>query len=216
LLLGRKMNEGTVPIPLQPGLGQPTAKGFSSPWDPLFLASITNAPALLTDGAPHHLQARFRGAKVGNKPRWHWTPHHLAHAASAFHCSPFANAAVMTLDGRGEKATTGYAVGVDNRLEWLGQVHMPHSLGMLYERVTEYLGFLHSCDEYKVMALASFGKPRFVDDFRDIVRLGKEGSYAIGELRLEQRFGPARLKGGPLDPRHYDVAHSLQVVLEET
>src|SRR5436190_10103246 len=95
LLLGRKMSEATVPIPLQPGPGQPTSKGFASPWDPLFLASITNAPALLTDGAPHHLQARFRGAKVGQKPRWHWTPHHLAHAASAFHCSPFAKAAVM-------------------------------------------------------------------------------------------------------------------------
>src|SRR5690606_28254136 len=112
-------------------------------------------------------------------------------------------AAVMTLDGRGEKATTGYAVGRGTDLEWLGQVHMPHSLGILYERVTEHLGFLHSSDEYKVMALASFGSPRFVDEFRDLVRLEGGGRYTIGPLRLEERFGPARLRGGPLDERHY-------------
>jgi carbamoyltransferase len=122
----------------------------------------------------------------------------------------------MTLDGRGEKATTGYAIGDGNRLEWIGQVHMPHSLGLLYERVTEYLGFLHSSDEYKVMALASFGKPRYLAEFRDMVRLGDKGNYTIAELRLEERFGTARLKGGPLDQKHYDIAHSLQVVLEET
>jgi carbamoyltransferase len=142
--------------------------------------------------------------------------HHLAHAASAFHVSPFDRAAVLTLDGRGEKATTGYAVGRGIDLEWLGQVHMPHSLGLLYEDVTEYLGFLQSSDEYKVMALASFGKPQFVREFREIVRLGPEGQYTIGPRRLEDRFGPARRRGGPLAPRHLNIAHSLQVVLEET
>src|SRR5207302_219814 len=91
---------------------------------------------------PYLLLGHRRGNRVGREPyRWHFVPHHLAHAASAFHASPFTKAAVMTLDGRGEKATTGYALGQGNRLEWLGQVHMPHSLGILYERVTEYLGF---------------------------------------------------------------------------
>src|SRR5204863_1947773 len=137
-------------------------------------------------------------------------PHHLAHGASAFHASPFTRAAVMTLDGRGEKATTGYAAGAGNRLEWLGQVHLPHSLGLLYERVTEYLGFLHSSDEYKVMALASFGKPRYLDQFREIIQLRGEGGYEIGPLRLEERFGPARQRGGPYEQRHYDRASSLQ------
>src|SRR5437763_2960107 len=66
------------------------------------------------------------------------------------------------------------------------------------------------------MALASFGKPRYVADFRDIVRPGASGQYTIAALRLEERFGPARQRGGPLDQRHYDIAHSLQVVLEET
>ena len=93
---------------------------------------------------------------------------------------------------------------------------MPHSLGLLYERVTEYLGFLHSSDEYKVMALASYGKPRHLGEFRDMVRLGANGQYTIAPLRLEERFGPARLRGGPMEQRHFDIAKSLQVVLEET
>src|SRR5205085_5455597 len=118
-----------------------------SAWDPLFLASIANAPRHLSGGAPHHLAARFKGARPDGPYRWHFVNHHVAHAASAFHASPFTRAAVMTLDGRGEKATTMYAVGTGNRLEVLGEVDLPHSLGLLYERVTEYLGFLHYCDE---------------------------------------------------------------------
>jgi carbamoyltransferase len=215
LLLGRWNNQAEITLPLEPS-AQPTPEEWLSPWDPLFLSSIVNAPRQLLDGAPHHLQTRFREARHKAHYRWHFVPHHLSHAVSAFHASPYRQAAVMTLDGRGEKATTGYALGEGNRLEWLGQVHMPHSLGMLYERITEHLGFLHSCDEYKVMALASYGKPRYLAEFRDIVRLGDNGQYTIAELRLEERFGPMRLKGGPVEQRHYDVAHSLQVVLEET
>ncbi len=214
LLLGRRREGATVPVPLHPERLPPPADG-ESPWDGLFLASIVNAPGQLADGAPHHLQARFRGVRPDGPFRWHFVPHHLAHAASAFYPSPFRRAAVLTLDGRGEKATTGYALGDGSRMEWLGQVHVPHSLGLLYEQVTDYLGFLHSSDEYKVMALASFGKPRFAEAFRDMIRLGPAGQYAILPPRLEERFGPARERGGPLEQRHYDVAHSMQVVLEE-
>src|SRR5690242_15577090 len=146
LLLGRYRDAAEIPIPLAAGEQLPAE--WESPWDPLFLSSIVNAPAQLVDGAPHHLQERFLGAKAEGRYRWHFVAHHLAHAASAFHASPFERAAVMTLDGRGEKATTGYAVGRGTDLEWLGQVHMPHSLGLLYEEVTEYLGFLRSSDEY--------------------------------------------------------------------
>jgi carbamoyltransferase len=206
----------TVPLPLKPGRQQ-APEGFDSVWDPLFLASIVHAPGHLCDGWPHHLQTRLRGLCAEGMPfHWHWVAHHLAHAASAFHVSPFPHAAVMTLDGRGEKATTGYAVGNGNDLEWLGQVQMPHSLGLLYEAVTGYLGFLHSCDEYKVMALASYGQPSYLRDFRDIVRLGEKGQYTLGELKLEERFGPARLRGAEIERKHYDIASSLQVVLEET
>lgn len=215
LLLGRWNDQATITLPLEPS-AHPKPEEWLGVWDPLFLASIVNAPRHLASGAPHHLKARFRGARPDGPYRWHFVAHHLAHAASAFHASPFDRAAVLTLDGRGEKTTTGYALGADNDLEWLAQVFMPHSLGLLYERVTEYLGFLHSCDEYKVMALASFGKPRYRDDFRSLLHLGDNGQYTIDELRLEERFGPARSRGGPLDQRNYDIAHSLQVVLEET
>ena len=175
-------------------------------WDPLFLSSIVNAPRQLADGAPHHLRERFRGVLATGHFRWHFVAHHLAHAASAFHASPFERAAVLTLDGRGERATTGYAIGQGTDLEWLGQVQMPHSLGMLYEQVTYYLGFLHSSDEYKVMALASFGKPRFASEFLAMVQLGHDGRYTIDPPRLEEQFGPARLRGGPLEQRHFDIA----------
>jgi carbamoyltransferase len=205
----------SMPIPLKVG-SQPPPQGFDSVWDPLFLASIVHAPGHLCDGWPHHLQSRLRGLCASGMPfRWHWVPHHLAHAASAFHVSPFPRAAVMTLDGRGEKATTGYAVGEGNQLRWLGQVEMPHSLGLLYEAVTGYLGFLHSCDEYKIMALASYGQPKFLRDFREIVQLHDKGQFTIGELKLEERFGPARLRGVEIEQKHYDIASSLQVVLEE-
>ncbi|MCA1684638.1 MAG: carbamoyltransferase, partial [Planctomycetia bacterium] len=215
LLPGRSREDEAISLPLKPD-GKARAGDWESPWDPLFLASIVNAPGQLVDGAPHHLQERFRVDRSRPGFRWHFVPHHLAHAASAFLPSPFGRAAVMTLDGRGERATTSYAVGRGTELEWLGQVHMPHSLGILYEKVTSYLGFLHSSDEYKVMALASYGRPRHLDEFRAIVRTGEAGLFTTDEPRLEDRFGPARARGGPLDQRHFDIAHSLQAVLEET
>ncbi len=217
LLLGRHQGKETITLPLEPSARATSdSDEWESPWDPLFLSSIVNAPRQLASGVPHHLKARFRGIRFDGPFRWHFVAHHLAHAASAFHASPFDRAAILTLDGRGEKATTGYAVGSGTEMEWLGQVHMPHSLGLLYERVTEYLGFLHSSDEYKVMALASYGEPRFVGEFREIVRLGEGGQYTIAPLRLEERFGPSRLRGGPIEQKHFDIARSLQVALEES
>lgn len=215
ILLGEHRHDTMLTLPLQPSASTAPSE-WESPWDPLFLASMVNAPRHLAGGVPLHLQPRFRGYRSQGSSQWHFVEHHIAHAASAFYPSPFAEAAVLTLDGRGERATTTYNVGHGTTLERLGQVDMPHSLGILYEQVTEYLGFLHSSDEYKVMALASLGKPTFVDEFRDIVRLGTNGQYTIQSPRLVERFGPARLKGGPLEQRHYDIAHSLQVVLEET
>jgi carbamoyltransferase len=215
LLLGRHREDATITLPLEPS-AHPTPAEWESAWDPLFLSSIVNAPRHLVGGVPHHLQERLRGARPDGPYRWHFVAHHLAHAASAFLPSPFGRAAILTLDGRGERATTSYALGDGTRIEWLDQVQMPHSLGILYEQVTGYLGFLHSSDEYKVMALASSGRPRHVAAFREIVRLGAEGRYTIEPPRLEERFGPARRRGGPIESRHLDVAHSLQVVLEET
>jgi len=214
-LLGRHRREATITLPLEPSAG-PVPDEWLGPWDPLFLASIVNAPRHLAGGAPHHLQARFRGIRHDGPFRWHFIDHHLAHAASALLPSPFEHAAVLTLDGRGERTTTVYWLGQGMRLKRLGRVCMPHSLGLLYEDVTRHLGFLHSSDEYKVMALASFGRPRYLDRFRRLVRVEDGGRYTIDRLALEEWFGPPRRKGEPLEEPHFDLAHSLQAVLEES
>lgn len=215
MLLGPHQNAATLEIPLQRGKTKLNDE-WSNPWDPLFLSSIANAPGHLVDGVPLHLSTRFKGATDAGPYQWHFVNHHLAHAASAFLPSPYQKAAILVLDGRGEVATTSYWLGEGNQLTLLGEVHMPHSLGLLYERLTTYLGFLHSSDEYKVMALASFGQPIYVDYFRRLIQVGDDGQYTLAPLQLVEQFGPAREKGGPLTDLHYNIAHSVQVVLEET
>ncbi len=212
-LAGRR--DATVTLPLEPSAVAP-GDGWESPWEPLFLSYIVNAPRHLADGAPHHLRARLGDVRADGPYRWHFVPHHLAHAASAFLPSPFPRAAVLTLDGRGEKATTSYWSGSGSRLTPLGTVDMPHSLGLVYESLTEHLGFLHSSDEYKVMALASYGKPVYLDEFQDMIRYDGEGRYRVLAVDWTERFGPARSPGSAIDQRHYDLARSLQVVLEYT
>ncbi|HZS02961.1 MAG TPA: carbamoyltransferase C-terminal domain-containing protein [Chloroflexota bacterium] len=215
LRLGRHWGKETITLPLEPS-AHPTPDEWESAWDPLFLSYIVNAPRHLVGGVPHHLQARLRGARPDGPYRWHFVEHHVAHAASAFMAAPFERAAVLTMDGRGEHASTTYGLAEGTRLRALGQVDVPHSLGLLYEQVTSYLGFLHSSDEYKVMALASFGEPRYADELRALVQVGEAGQYTVAPLELERRFGPPRARGGPTEPRHYDLARSLQLVLEET
>ncbi len=215
LLLGEEYRgKPHIEVPLFQTTTQPANK-WTNPWDPLFLSYIVNAPRQLKDGYPHHLQKRFKGTSLDDF-QFHYIEHHRAHAASAFHPSPFRNAAVLTLDGRGELATTTYNIGSGADLTRIAQVNMPHSLGLLYEQLTSYLGFLHSSDEYKVMALASYGKPEFVKDFREMISLGKNGQYSIGNQNFEERFGPARLRHEEFTKHHFNIAHSLQVVLEET
>ena len=120
--------------------------------------------------------------------------------------SPFADAAVLTLDGRGEKTATSYGHFADGAYRRLKQVPLPNSLGLLYEQATDYLGFLRSSDEYKVMALASYGKPAYVDWFRDIVELTGEGGYVVHPARFEDRFGPPRPRGAAVTQHHFDIA----------
>ncbi|WP_028310345.1 carbamoyltransferase family protein [Derxia gummosa] len=203
----------SIALPLEPG--HPPVTG--SPWDPLFLAYIVNAPGQLRDGAPHHLRKRLQIPRGEQRWQWHWVEHHLAHEASAFLAAPFDECAVLTLDGRGERATTSAGHFSGGHYHRLAQVEHPHSLGLLYERITGFLGFLHSSDEYKVMALASFGQPRFRAEFERMVRLDDEGGYTTAvpdDAGLEALFGPARERGGPMEQRHFDIAASLQKTLE--
>ncbi|HUH58638.1 MAG TPA: carbamoyltransferase C-terminal domain-containing protein [Candidimonas sp.] len=205
-----------ISLPLEPSADRQPADG-KNPWDPLFLSYIVNAPRQLADGAPHHLQARFAGSSIKQiMARWRFLDHHLAHEASAFLAGPYEDTAVLVMDGRGEHACTSYGHYKKGRYRRLRQINLPHSLGLLYEDVTRYLGFLHSSDEYKVMALASYGKPVYADAFRETVRNDESGGYEIRPARLEERFGAARKRGEPFEQRHMDIAQSLQFVLEET
>ncbi len=154
--------------------------------------------------------------------------HHMAHAASAFHASPFEEAAIFTADGVGEWTTTtlGYGKGTDVTL--LKELHFPHSLGLLYSAVTAHLGFKVNNDEYKVMGLAPYGKPTYHDQFRKIIDVKEDGSYRLDmkyftfhygtrmlSRKFEEKFGPIRKKEGPVEERHKDIAASLQKVVEE-
>ena len=156
--------------------------------------------------------------------------HHESHAASAFFPSPFEEAAVLTIDGVGEWATTTVGRGAGNRVELLRELHFPHSLGLLYSAFTYYLGFRVNSGEYKVMGLAPYGEPRFADRiFSDLVDLKEDGSLRLNlahfdflagltmtNRSFDRLFGGARREPeGQLTQHHMDVARSLQVVTEE-
>lgn len=220
----------TATIPMQlgrPAPGSAAASNGTNPWDALFLSSIVNAPGQLADGVPHHLRKRLspmpslstspsQSARREPAYRWHFVNHHLSHQASAFLASPFQRCAVMTLDGRGERATTAYGRYGRDRYESLGEVEVPHSLGFLYERMTRHLGFLHSSDEFKVMALAAYGEPRHFDALEASVRLLDDGRFEMLPVDFDQLFGPRRALGEALGQRHFDAAASVQRLLEST
>lgn len=213
--IGQRAPDQRFTLPLRPS--DFDRGDWENPWDPLFAAYILNAPRQLTDGVPHHLKKRFDGVQHHRAPyRWHFVPHHLCHQASAFLAAPFSSCAVMTLDGRGEHASTCYGRYRNNRYDALGEVRVPHSMGLLYEQVTAYLGFLHSSDEYKVMALAALGTPRHAALLKSHVQVMPDGRYEIHPLDLEKTFGPRRVSGGPMSEHFLDLAASLQEVLEDT
>ncbi len=159
-----------------------------------------------------------------------FTSHHEAHAASAFLPSPFERAAILTVDGVGEWATTVIARGDGARIEPLEELRFPHSLGLLYSAFTAYCGFRVNSGEYKLMGLAPYGEPVFADRIRDqVVELRPDGSFRLDlscfdlladDYLTNDRFhrlfgGPPRPPEGSLDQRHMDLARSIQVVTEE-
>jgi carbamoyltransferase len=156
--------------------------------------------------------------------------HHESHAASAFFPSPFDEAAVLTIDGVGEWATTTWGVGRGNKLDLLGEILFPHSLGLLYSAFTQFCGFKVNSGEYKLMGLAPYGEPTYAEQIRrDLIDLKDDGSYALNLDHFEfltknrmvgRRFaelfgGPARQQESPLTQREMDLARSVQVVTEE-
>lgn len=158
-----------------------------------------------------------------------FTSHHQAHAASAFFCSGFDEAAVITVDGVGELATTTIGYGQGKKLMMLEELRFPHSLGLLYSAFTYYLGFKVNSAEYKVMGLAPYGKPIYMDQMRTIVQVHDDGSFALNMRyftyeygltmtggAMERLFGqPTRSPESPLTQFHKNVAASLQLITEE-
>ena len=156
--------------------------------------------------------------------------HHQSHAASCFYPSPFRESAILTMDGVGEWATTSIAHGVDNKIEFLKEIHFPHSLGLLYSAITYYTGFKVNSGEYKVMGLAPYGDPKYVDIIKNnLIDIKEDGSfrlnmdyfnYTVGltmtNKKLDQLFGrPARKSESTLTQFEMDLARSLQDVTEE-
>ena len=159
-----------------------------------------------------------------------FSEHHMSHAASAFYASPFDEAAVLTMDGVGEWATTSIAQGRGAALDMMREIHFPHSLGLLYSAFTYYTGFKVNSGEYKLMGLAPYGEPRFLQTILDnLIDLKADGSfhldqgyfdYCTGLTMTNARFdalfgGPPRQPEELLTQRHMDLAASIQAVLEE-
>lgn len=159
-----------------------------------------------------------------------FSEHHLSHSASAFFPSPFQEAAVLTLDGVGEWATTSLAIGNGNKLEVVREIHFPHSIGLLYSAFTYYTGFKVNSGEYKVMGLAPYGEAKYTQLIYDqLLDLKPDGTfrldqsyfdYCAGVTMTNEKFdglfgGPPRKAEEPLDQRHMDLAASVQAVTEE-
>ena len=205
---------------------------------------------MLTDRASNYRQVReipeTLRAAIGLSgdtpgPSMHWVEHHPAHLASAFFVSPFDEAAVCAIDGFGDFVSTSRAIGRGSSLDVRGHTFFPHSLGLLYLAITQYLGFTKYGDEFKVMGLAPYGRPDFVDEVRRLVHLESRGQFrldlsyfrhwsgdasmswndgepVLGRVfsdQLERLLGPARQPDEPVTDRHEALAASLQVVFED-
>lgn len=165
----------------------------------------------------------------GVRPRFVWVDHHRAHAASACYPSGFSEAAVMVADGAGEHATLSLYSWRGRELTCLRQVNYPHSLGLFYSAITDYLGFRANDDEYKVMGLAAYGRPSYQEQFHRLVWPLADGGFAMDmrffvyhqawggwvSPRFIDAFGPARRPEAELTDFHADIAASAQGVLEE-
>jgi len=191
------------------------------------------------EGAPELMRMNFPELKRTIK--FERVEHHYAHLSSAFHVSPFHEAVVVSVDGFGDFCSTAWGVGRGTEIRVEGRTLFPHSLGIFYQAITQYLGFPQYGDEYKVMGLAPYGAPRFLPQLRQLLTLRddggfeldleyfrhhkdkiafewKDGSPEFADLftpALEGLLGPRRQPADPLDLRHQDIARSTQAIYEE-
>lgn len=190
-------------------------------------------------GVTEHLAEAFPGEAF--RGQVHAVEHHMAHLSSAFHVSPFEQAVVVSVDGFGDFASAAWGVGRGTQIDVEDKVYFPHSLGIFYQALTQFIGFPHYGDEYKVMGLAPYGKPTYLPQMREIVQLLPDGGFrlnldyfrhhkekvemewengspSVGTLfspELAKLLGPARQKDEPLTQHHKDIAHSVQAMYEE-
>ena len=181
----------------------------------------------------------FPGMKINAK--FHNVEHHMAHLASSFHVSPYEEAVVLSVDGFGDFASTAYGVAHDRNIIIDDRVFFPHSLGIFYQAMTQYLGFANYGDEYKVMGLAPYGDMQFMDEMRKMVLLQDDGSFRLNldyfvhhkrnimsewnnceplvgclfDKAVEGLLGPARQKSDKLTQRHKNIARSVQAMYEK-
>lgn len=194
-------------------------------------------------GVKEELTSAFGVDPATIRAQVHRVEHHRAHIASAFFVSPFERAAVLSADGLGDFASTMWGIGEGSNLQVDGSVAFPHSLGMFYTAMTQYLGFQRFGEEYKVMGLAAYGSPAYLDRFREILQAEKaigvrlnlkyfthhksgpemtwdasDQTPMVGQIfssELERQFGPSRKPNEPIEGRHNDFAASMQARLEE-
>jgi carbamoyltransferase len=184
-------------------MGTPEESGLNDPGDVMRKMYAEKAPSFLAHALPGLAEDKVR-----------YVRHHVAHAASAGLAAPESTNSVLVLDGRGEAASHLAGRYVDGQLEVLHSQALPHSLGLLYEDLTDHLGFLRSSDEFKVMAMASYGKPRFVDDLARAVRATGDGGFRTERIDFAE-FAPRLGKGEEWTQDHADLAASVQQRLEE-
>jgi carbamoyltransferase len=184
----------------------------------------------------------FQDAKAESiKQKIHQVEHHRAHLASAFFASPYDEAALLSIDGSGDFSTTMLGIGRGNQIEIIDSIDFPHSVGIFYTAMTQFLGFPHYGDEYKVMGLAPYGEPKYIDRLRKLVVLKNNGlfeldlsyfnatksgvvSYGLDNIpvvaklfgaKIEELFGPSRNREDELTQYHKDIAASVQRFTEE-
>jgi carbamoyltransferase len=192
-----------------PALVDPDSGGLDPSWEDLRTTYAARAPQFLKTALPGY----------DGKP-FHFVRHHVAHAASAALAAPWGpdgtlkDCAVLAVDGRGESTSMLAGEYRDRKLDILKAQSLPHSLGLLYEDLTAHLGFERSSDEYKVMAMASYGAPLYLDHFRQRVYATPDGGFRTDPVDWNH-FAPAREAGDGFDESHADLAASVQVALEE-
>lgn len=203
----------------------------ASRWRAEYLSSVPNhVMQLRANKRVEHVEQKFVHAEGDTNIIY--VTHHLAHAANAFYLSPFKEAAILTVDGRGEDESVLFATGKDNKITEIKTLELPHSLGLVYTSITQFLGFQPHVDEWKVMALASYGKQdnQYYTKLKNILQKRPDGLFefdlsyfnyhlhdkmALYAPKMKELFGEPRKADDAIEEHHYEIAAALQQITEE-